>query len=150
MPRLQVALIVIHVLCTSSWLGAMAFNLVLLFPMYRARPGGEGAELMQSQGTRAAPLLYLLIAGTAASGVALAVLSPCPLDAGTQATKLACLVLMLACHLWGSLVVWPRVFLALDAEKGRLFAVYQLSMLLSAAAGTVALVATYLGKRACA
>lgn len=140
-------LVLTHVIAMLSWIGAMYFNLTLLFPMYKAQGGIRYAELMQSQGTRAAPLLYLLIALTLASGVGLAVQSSAGLPMPLQAAKGALLLLMLACHLYGSLVLWPRVFLALDREKPAIFFSYRVSMFISASAGTCAIVLTYLGKR---
>ncbi|MBC3873438.1 hypothetical protein [Undibacterium flavidum] len=137
-------LVLVHVFAMLSWLGAMYFNLVLLFPMYQSRGGNGYAELMQTQGTRAAPLLYLLIAFTMSSGLGLAWQSGIGIDNHWAQIKFACLVLMLACHLYGSLVIWPRVFFALDREKPRLFFIYKISMLCSASAGTIAVVLSYL------
>lgn len=140
-------LVLVHVFAMLSWIGAMYFNLTLLFPMYKAQGGTMYADLMQAQGTRAAPLLYTLIALTMASGVGLSLLGGTPPASLLAVAKGACLLLMLACHLYGSLVLWPRVFFALDAEKARLFFAYRLSMFVSAAVGTCAIVLTYLGKR---
>src|SRR5437016_13781809 len=74
MISLKDVLILVHVFSMLSWLGAMYFNLTLLFPMYKSRPRNSYAELMQEQGTRAAPLLYLLIFLTASSGLAIVLL----------------------------------------------------------------------------
>lgn len=137
-------LVLVHVFAMLSWLGAMYFNLVLLFPMYQSRDGNGYAELMQAQGARAAPLLYLLIAFTMISGLALTWQSGIAIDNHWARLKFACLTLMLACHLYGSLVIWPRVFFALDREKPRLFFIYKISMLCSASAGTIAVVLSYL------
>ena len=137
-------LVLVHVFAMLSWLGAMYFNLVLLFPMYQSRGGNGYAELMQSQGTRAAPLLYLLIALTTISGLGLAWQSGMEINHHWAQLKFFCLILMLACHLYGSLVIWPRVFFALDHEKPRLFFIYKISMLCSASAGTIAVVLSYL------
>jgi hypothetical protein len=141
---LKSLLVLIHVISMLSWLGAMYFNLTLLFPMYRSRPQALYAELMQEQGARAAPLLYLLIFATALSGVALAVLDRTPLDSAFLMGEALCWAVMLCCHLYGSLSIWPRVFLALSEEKGRLFFIYKISMFTSAAAGTAAVAFAYL------
>ena len=140
-------LVLIHVFSMLSWVGAMYFNLTLLFPMYQAQGGTRYADLMQAQGTRAAPLLYTLIALTMVSGFGLvftggeAPLSP------LAVAKASLLLLMLACHLYGSLFLWPRVFFALDREKAAIFFAYRVSMFISATAGTCAIVLTYIGKR---
>lgn len=140
-------LVLTHVIAMLSWIGAMYFNLTLLFPMYQAQGGTRYAELMQAQGTRAAPLLYLLIVLTMASGAGLAYLGKEPLLSPLALAKAALLLVMLACHLYGSLVLWPRVFFALEREKAAIFVAYRVSMLLSASAGTCAIVLTYIGKR---
>ena len=137
-------LVLVHVFAMLSWLGAMYFNLVLLFPMYQSRGDKGYAELMQTQGTRAAPLLYLLIAFTMISGLSLAWQNGLSLNNTWAQIKLTCLILMLVSHLYGSLVIWPRVFFALDSEKNRLFFIYKISMLFSASAGTIAVVLSYL------
>jgi uncharacterized membrane protein len=140
-------LVLVHVIAMLSWIGAMYFNLTLLFPMYKAQGGTRYAELMQAQGTRAAPLLYLLIALTFGSGLALSFSGPVVPISPLALAKGGCLLVMLTCHLYGSLVLWPRVFFALDSEKASLFFVYRVSMFVSASAGTVAIVLTYLGKQ---
>lgn len=147
MITLYDALVLTHVIAMLSWIGAMYFNLTLLFPMYKAQGGTRYADLMQSQGTRAAPLLYLLIALTLASGAGLVVQDSAAALLPLQAAKGALLLLMLACHLYGSLVLWPRVFLALEREKPAIFLTYRVSMFISASAGTCAIVLTYIGKR---
>lgn len=144
MFSLQQILILVHVFAMLSWLGAMYFNLVLLFPMYQSRSGNGYAEMMQAQGTRAAPLLYALIVLTLSSGLGLAWQSGFDTSHALMQWKFACLILMLSCHLYGSLVIWPRVFFALDREKQQLFFTYKISMLISATAGTIAVVLTYL------
>ncbi|MGZ8288954.1 MAG: hypothetical protein ACXW3B_07055 [Telluria sp.] len=140
-------LVLTHVIAMLSWIGAMYFNLTLLFPMYKAQGGTRYADLMQSQGTRAAPLLYLLIALTMASGVGLALAGNEAPMSPLQVAKGGLLLLMLACHLYGSLVLWPRVFFALEREKPAIFLAYRVSMFISATAGTCAIVLTYIGKR---
>lgn len=140
----QNILVLVHVFAMLSWLGAMYFNLVLLFPMYKSRGGNGYAELMQAQGTRAAPLLYALIVLTMTSGLGLAWQADLDPSNTLVQIKFACLILMLSCHLYGSLVIWPRVFFALDHEKHRLFFIYKISMLISATAGTIAVILTYL------
>lgn len=147
MTILRDLLVLTHVIAMLSWIGAMYFNLTLLFPMYRAQGTDRYAELMQAQGARAAPLLYLLIVLTFGTGLALALGSPDAQPEALVLAKGACLLLMLACHLYGSLALWPRVFLALDQEKPALFARYRWSMFASASAGTLAIALTYLGKR---
>lgn len=137
-------LVLVHVFAMLSWLGAMYFNLVLLFPMYQSRGGSNYAELMQAQGTRAAPLLYLLIALTMASGLGLAWQGGIENGHPWTIVKFTCLIVMLACHLYGSFVIWPQVFFALDHEKNRLFFIYKISMLCSASAGTIAVLLSYL------
>ncbi|WP_432719544.1 hypothetical protein R0381_000322 [Jeongeupia wiesaeckerbachi] len=139
-------LILVHVIAMMSWVGAMYFNLTLLFPMYKSQGGNRYADLMQAQGTRAAPLLYLLIVLTLVSGGCLAMLGNASLAQPQTLAKLVCLLLMLGCHLYGSLVLWPRVFFALDSEKEGLFFAYRLSMFVSASAGTAAIIASYLWK----
>ena len=139
-------LLLTHVFAMLSWLGAMYFNLVLLFPMYKSR-GSEGyAELMQAQGTRAAPLLYALIFLTIASGFGLYLQTGQALANRWLVGQVSCVMLMLACHLYGSFVIWPRVFFALNEEREQLFFTYKISMLISATAGTVAVLLTYLNK----
>jgi uncharacterized membrane protein len=140
-------LVLVHVIAMLSWIGAMYFNLTLLFPMYKAQGAVRYGELMQAQGTRAAPLLYLLIFLTFGSGIALSLLGPIAPTSPLALAKTGCLVLMLACHLYGSLVLWPRAFFALDSEKAAIFFAYRVSMFFSAGAGTVAIVLTYLGKQ---
>jgi uncharacterized membrane protein len=140
-------LVLTHVFAMLSWIGAMYFNLTLLFPMYQAQGGTRYADLMQAQGNRAAPLLYTLIVLTMASGIGLALTGSAAPLAPLQVAKGALLLLMLACHLYGSLVLWPRVFLALDQEKPAIFFAYRVSMFISATAGTFAIVLTYIGKR---
>jgi len=137
-------LVLVHVFAMLSWLGAMYFNLTLLFPMYRSRPGKGYADLMQEQGSRAAPLLYLLIFATGLSGMALLAIDHTPLNSVWAISKIACWGLMLACHLYGSFSIWPRVFLALNEEKNQLFFTYKMSMFTSATAGTVAVLLGYL------
>jgi len=137
-------LVLVHVFAMLSWLGAMYFNLTLLFPMYQSRPEKGYAELMQEQGTRAAPLLYLLIFTTGVSGIALLLVNRTPLNSVWVISQIACWVVMLACHLYGSFSIWPRVFLALHKEKKQLFSIYKISMFTSATAGTVAVVLGYL------
>ncbi|MBM3117040.1 hypothetical protein [Jeongeupia naejangsanensis] len=139
-------LILVHVIAMMSWIGAMYFNLTLLFPMYKSQGGNRYADLMQAQGTRAAPLLYLLIVLTLMSGIGLALLGSQPFFAPEAISKTIGLLLMAGCHLYGSLVLWPRVFFALDSEKESLFSVYRLSMFISASLGTGAIVASYLWK----
>jgi uncharacterized membrane protein len=140
-------LVLVHVFAMLSWIGAMYFNLTLLFPMYQAQGESGYAALMQAQGTRAAPLLYLLIVTTLASGAALALMAGGSPVAPLTLAKSACLLVMVACHLYGSFRLWPRVFFALDAEKPALFLAYRVSMFVSASAGTLAIILTYLGKR---
>lgn len=137
-------LMLVHVIAMLSWLGAMYFNLVLLFPMYQSRGDTAYAELMQAQGTRAAPLLYLLITFTLISGAGLVWQNEIGMSNTWTQIKFTCLVLMLISHLYGSLVIWPHVFFALDREKNRLFFIYKISMLCSASAGTIAVVLSYL------
>ena len=144
MISLKDVLVLVHVFSMLSWLGAMYFNLTLLFPMYKSRPRNGYAELMQEQGTRAAPLLYLLIFLTASSGLAIVLPGGIPLGAPWIMGKIGCWLVMLGCHLYGSFSIWPRVFLALDGERQNLFFTYKLTMLVSAAAGTIAVVLGYL------
>lgn len=146
MIKLYDLLVLIHVFAIISWLGAMYFNLTLIFPMYKSHQGTTYAELMQEQGTRAAPLLYALIILTVVSGIWLANIAGQQLVSYWMLGKLGCLLLMVACHLYGSFVLWPRVFLALPQERDNLFYIYKLSMLVSATAGSIAVVLTYLGK----
>ncbi len=139
-------IVLVHVFSMLSWLGAMYFNLVLLFPMYRSRAGNGYAELMQAQGTRAAPLLYALIFLTMVSGTALALHQGINLNSTSFMLKMGTWVGMLAMHLYGSFVIWPRVFFALDSEKGALFFRYKISMLISATLGSCAVIFSYLTK----
>ena len=140
-------LVLVHVIAMLSWIGAMYFNLTLLFPMYKAQGAVRYGEPLQAQGTPAAPLLYLLIFRTFGSGIALSLLGPVAPTSPLALAKTGCLALMLACHLYGSLVLWPRAFFALDSEKAAIFFAYRVSMFFSAGAGTVAIVLTYLGKQ---
>lgn len=144
----QLALAV-HVISMMSWVGAMYFNLVLLFPMYRSRGAAEYCELMMEQGTRAVKLLYLLVALTLLSGVALAWLTHAWVKAPVWlAVKGGLWLLMLATHLVGTMRIWPKVFFALPAEINPLLFRYRCWMALSAGAGTVAILLSILRRGA--
>jgi uncharacterized membrane protein len=135
----------IHVISMMSWVGAMYFNLVLLFPMYRSRGQSEYGELMMEQGTRAVYLLYLLVVLTLVSGVGLAWLTHAWVRAPFWlALKGGLWLLMLATHLVGTLRIWPKVFFALPAETNQLLFRYRCWMAVSASAGTIAIVLSIL------
>ena len=139
----------IHVISMMSWVGAMYFNLVLLFPMYRSRGPTEYSELMMEQGTRAVHLLYLLVALTLLSGVALTWITHAWVTAPLWlAVKGSLWLLMLATHLVGTLRIWPKVFFALPAEINSLLFRYRCWMALSAGAGTIAIVLSILRRGA--
>lgn len=139
----------VHVISMMSWVGAMYFNLVLLFPMYRSRGQSEYGELMMEQGTRAVRLLYLLVSLTLLSGVALAWLTEAWVRAPLWlALKGGLWLLMLATHLVGTLRIWPKVFFALPAEVNPLLFRYRCWMALSAGAGTIAILLSILWRGA--
>lgn len=134
-----------HVFAVISWVGAMYFNLTLLFPMYRSRGQSEYAELMMDQGTRAYGLLYTLVALTAVSGAVLAFMSNAwSKSPGWLLLKAGLWGLMLMTHLIGTLRIWPRVFFALPSETDGLFFRYRVWMAVSAAAGSLAVILSIL------
>jgi hypothetical protein len=135
-----VSLLLTHSLSLAVWIGVMLFNLIVNFPAQRARAHNvaELTSAMGAQARRAAPWLYVLIALVALSGLGLQWRVPGAL--GAQAGQLAlgkwvALALMALLHGWGSWVLWPRIYFALDTERPSLFLQYQWAMAASAALG---------------
>jgi uncharacterized membrane protein len=127
-----------HILSTSVWLGVMLFNLFVGFPMYWARSASykEYMRSLAEQATRAVYWLYPLVALTAVSGWMIAAESTAP--GGLLAysgTKTGLLLAMLACHLYATLRVWPRIFFAFDNEFPILARQYVFTILGSALLG---------------
>ena len=116
------ALSAAHIIAVISWLGAMYFNLVLLFPMYRGEGPDAYLRLMQAQGTRAGRPLYLFIALTAGTGILLSMqeLGDYPMKSWVW-TKIGLWAGMLALHLYGTVSLWPRIHLSLPSEAVSLF-----------------------------
>lgn len=143
-----VGLLLTHSLSLAVWVGVMLFNLIVNFPVQRAR-ARDMAELtsaMGAQARRAAPWLYLLMGLVAASGVGLMWRLPGALGAqagGMVLAKWAALGLMVLLHAWGSWSLWPRIYFALDRERPALFLKYQLAMALSASIGIAATAASF-------
>jgi len=147
MDVVLLALYLCHVFALISWLGAMYFNLVLIFPGYRRASSNidEEKRLYQVQGTRAGYWLYAFIAITAVSGVLLVVYQygAAALATPIYLVKLGLLVLMLACHLVGSWIIWPKIMFALGQEARAPLNAYKLSMLVSATAGSFLIALSY-------
>lgn len=137
-----------HYLAVAVWLGVMLFNLIIGFPMLRARATNyrEYVGWLGQQGTRAAPWLYLLIALTAISGWVMLLLTPDSAASDTLGVsasaflvaKHALLVVMLAAHLYATLRIWPRLFFALESEMPKLTLRYSVTIGVSATMGILA------------
>lgn len=142
-------ILLVHVFVIVSWLGAMFFNLVLIFPAYKAVSSGieQEVQLYKVQGTRAAPWLYCFMVLTLISGVYLSFFSATALPLTVVYIKLFLLSMMVLCHLFGSYFVWPRIMFALGEEARGWLNWYQMSMLASASLGSVAIIVTYLLSR---
>lgn len=147
-PRqwLLLLLHVTHYLCIAVWVGVMLFNLIVNFPAMRARSSSSDELLrnVTSQAHRAGPWLYLLIAGTVASGVALLLLAP----HGGRYTEVMAIkgllgVLMLAVHLYATLRILPQLHFALEEERASLLRGYQATILASCSFGIVAILFGY-------
>jgi hypothetical protein len=135
------AVLTVHIVSMMSWVGAMYFNLVLLFPMYRSKGEAQYGDLMMEQGTRAVYLLYLLVVLTLLSGALLSWMTHVWAVAPVWfAVKVGLWLVMLAAHLVGTLRIWPKVFFALPKELVSLLFYYRCWMAVSAGAGTVAIV----------
>lgn len=150
MHFLQLILHLVHVFAVISWLGAMYFNLVLIFPGYRqaATDIQQEKRLYQVQGTRAGRLLYAFIFFTFASGVGLALLAPqaSSFYSVDSLIKLTLLIIMVGCHLTGSYYYWPRIMFSTGSEVKSLLFGYKVTMLISAALGSLVVVLTYFWK----
>lgn len=138
-----VSLLLTHSLSLAVWVGVMLFNLIVNFPAQRARARGisELTSAMGAQARRAAPWLYLLIGLVALSGLGLQTLLPGalgPHSATLAGVKWTALGVMALLHGWGSWVLWPRIYFALDRERPVLFLQYQVAMGLSATVGIAA------------
>jgi hypothetical protein len=138
-----VLLLLTHSLSLAVWIGVMLFNLIVNFPALRARAGsiGDLTSAMGAQARRAAPWLYVLMAGVALSGLGLQWRLPGAL--GLQAAQIAgakwaALAMMAMLHAWGSWSLWPRIYFALDSERPSLFLQYQAAMAASATLGIAA------------
>lgn len=143
-----VSLLVTHTLSLAVWIGVMLFNLIVNFPAQRARARnvGELTSAMGAQARRAAPWLYLLMGLVALSGLGLQWQLPGALGGHTAPVaegKWAALGMMALLHGWGSWVLWPRIYFALDAERPALFNRYQWAMAASAALGIAATGASF-------
>lgn len=148
MNLLLATFVLCHVFAVISWLGAMYFNLVLIFPGYRqsASTSREEVKLFKVQGTRAAPWLYAFIIFTFLSGIGYIFFSE-DLDRLFSAQliiKEVCLLGMLMCHLIGSFYVWPRIMFASDNEIRSYLFQYKITMFISAALGSIAVITSYL------
>lgn len=145
MPLTEFAIYLVHIFAVISWVGAMYFNLVLIFPSYRAGASSirEEARLYQVQGTRAARWLYAFIVFTLVSGVLLVAMGISVWDSPLLKIKMMLLSVMTACHLIGSYFVWPRIMFATDTEVRGYLNLYQVSMLVSATMGSLAILLTY-------
>ena len=146
---LLLALYVTHYLSIAVWVGVMLFNLIVNFPAMRSRANtpGEFTAAMAAQAQRAGPWLYALVVLTFGSGLILQWIGTAPAPALPTAlvtVKVACLALMLLLHLYGTFRLWPQIYFALDTERGALLVQYQVAMVLSAAFGIVAVVASFL------
>jgi hypothetical protein len=144
----MLSLLMTHSLSLAVWIGVMLFNLIVNFPAQRARARNvaELTSAMGAQARRAAPWLYLLIVLVALSGLGLQWWSPASLGgyAGPVALgKWAALGMMALLHAWGSWVLWPRIYFALDTERPALFNRYQWAMAASAALGIAATGASF-------
>lgn len=152
MDWIQLTLMLSHVFAVISWLGAMYFNLVLIFPGYRRATDSIDAEkhLYQVQGTRAGYWLYAFIGITAVTGLLMVATrsgsaswqDPSLLDQ-RYLIKTLLLVLMAGCHLVGSYVIWPRIMFALGDEARAPLNAYKLTMLVSATLGSLLVVLSY-------
>lgn len=147
----QAAVLVLHMthyLSVAVWVGVMLFNLIVNFPALRERAATpvEFASAMAAQARRAGPWLYALVALTLASGLLLHAVDPgtgARMPAMVSWLKGACIGLMLALHLYGSLRLWPQIHFALDSERPGLLLRYQLAMVGSSALGLAAIGASY-------
>ena len=138
-----VAFHVTHYLSVAVWVGTMFFNLIVGFPLMKKRADTVRAhvDMMAAQGVRAAPWLYLLVTSTLASGWLIALVAP-P-SATFLMVKHALFFGMLACHLYGTLVMWPKIIFSLDSEVPALFRRYKLLMIGSTALGVLAISSSY-------
>ncbi len=146
MKLVQLTLLLGHVFAVISWLGAMYFNLVLIFPGYRRATDTIDAEkhLYQVQGTRAGYWLYAFIGITATTGLLLVLTNPgASLLDGKYLIKASLLALMAGCHLVGTYLIWPRIMFALGDEARAPLNAYKLTMLVSGALGSLLVVLTY-------
>jgi len=145
MSVVECAFYLVHVFATISWLGAMYFNLVLIFPSYRAgaKDIQQERRMYQVQGTRAAYWLYAFIIFTFSSGIFLAVVQERSVLDSFLVIKISLLAVMAACHLIGSYFIWPRIMFSLGDEVRRYLNRYQFTMLVSAALGSLVVVITY-------
>lgn len=144
---------VIHITSVCVWIGVMFFNLIIGFPMFKARSHNteEYCQWLSEQGTRAAPWLYLLIGLTFFSGWALYYLSPSmpegPIKTSFKSYFLmqnAQLFAMFCCHWYATRSIWPRIFFATDSELPALILKYQASILASTAIGMTAILSASL------
>jgi putative copper export protein len=140
-------LYVTHALCIAVWVGVMLFNLIVKFPAMRAR-SADSEELLRNVATqahRAGPWLYLLIAGTLASGLGLLLMAPPPAPLAQQvlAAKAVLIALMFAVHLYATLRILPQLHFALERERPALLLSYQVTIAASSAFGILAIVLGY-------
>ncbi len=144
-----------HIVAICVWIGVMLFNLIVGFPLLRARSNSilEYTQWLSEQGVKAAPWLYLLIGTTFISGWMIYFGTPHWREAQVNsdflsdfAIKNALLLVMLGCHLHSTYYVWPRIFFAVEHELQPLITRYQITILMSAAIGltAIALAATRL------
>lgn len=142
----EFAIYLVHIFAVISWLGAMYFNLVLIFPSYRAGAADirQESRMYQVQGTRAAYWLYAFIGFTLASGALLVFFKGSELNSQLAVAKVALLMMMAGCHLIGSYYIWPRIMFAMGDEARSYLTGYKLTMLVSATLGSLAILITYL------
>lgn len=135
---------VIHYLCVAVWVGTMFFNLLVGFPLIWKRAGGNMrhyTEAMAAQGVSAAPWLYFLVTFTLLSGWLILWMTPSPMT--FVAIKHALFAGMVACHIYGTIVLWPRIIFSVDSEVPALFGRYKALMIASTALGVAAIAMSY-------
>ena len=144
MQFFEVSIQLIHVFAVISWLGAMYFNLVLIFPTYKAAFTDIEQEkrMYQVQGTKAAYWLYAFIFFTSFSGAIFVYLGDVVIDS-FLIIKVSFLLIMLAMHLFGSYYIWPRIMFAVGSEVRSLIFLYKGTMFISAFIGTMAVSLSY-------
>lgn len=144
-----------HFLCLTTWIGVMFFNLIIQFPMLRQRANNntELAQWMGQQATRAAPWLYLLIAGTLASGWLIFFLKGGNVYNWSQNSALAMMAskhglifAMLCSHLFASLKIWPKIIFAIDNEIIKLVNQYTVTIVISTVLGVLTVFLSFLGQ----